>query len=494
MEKFRIINSPGLIQLFRAGRILMYFSLAVVLNACEGILEEKPKSIAVETFYNTLNEAETAVNAIYRPIGLYLQDGEIGVNSVLSEFTFGRGSWAAMNDYAGLNDTWKTRVSERWTSSYLSIRNTNIVIGSLPKSETLSQEQKDRLIGEAKFLRAFVYFQLVRNWGGVPLRTEENILTINVSRSPKKEVYDFIIKDLLTAVASLPDKPRLIGTPSLWAAKTLLADVYLHLGMNSESSQLAKEIIDSGKYSLVPVKETDDFQKLFGADIVTTSEEIFYSRFSHLPGQGNVWPGLMAHPATGFQGRGGVYGVHSLSNCLAYTEWDNLDLRKGQWFPWDIGVGPNALLSKKFIDPNSLGLDRAASPITWYRYADVLLIFAEANAQAGGRPTAEGLDALNQVHRRAYGYDPKTASPADFKLENYNLSSFLDLILRERGYEFELEGKRWLDLKRMGKAAEITLKYKGKQVPEINYLWPIPINEFNFNLALDPVRDQNPGY
>ncbi len=494
MKKYKILNALGFIQHFNASRILLYFSLIVILTACDGILEENPKSIAVETFYNTLNEAETAVNAIYHPIGVDLHNGEIGVNSVLSEFTFGRGSWAAMNDYTGLNDTWKTRVSERWTSCYLSIRNANIVIGSIPKAEALSQEQKDRLVGEAKFLRAFVYFQLVRNWGGVPLRTEDNILTINEARSSERDVYNFIIEDLLAAIASLPDGPRLIGTPSVWAAKTLLSDVYLHLEMNSESSQLAHEVINSGKYSLVPVSETDDFQKLFGADLVTTPEEIFYSRFSHLPGQGNVWPGLMAHPATGFQGQGGVYGVHSLSDCLAYKEWDDLDLRKGQWFPWDIGVGPNALLSKKFIDPNSLGLDRSASPITWYRYADILLIFAEANALANGKPTAESLEALNQVRRRAYGYDPKAGSPVDFKLDDYNLSSFLGLIVKERGYEFELEGKRWLDLKRMGKAEEITLKYKGKQVPAINYLWPIPINEFNFNLALDPVRDQNPGY
>src|SRR5690606_25950177 len=150
------------------------------------------------------------------------------------------------------------------------------------------------------------------------------------------------------------------GTPSVWAAKTLLADVYLHLAKNSESVTLAKEIIGSGKYSLVPVSNTDDFQKLFGADIVTTPEEIFYSRFSHLPGQGNIWPGLMAHPATGLYGQAGVYGVHSQSDCPAYQEWDDRDLRKGQWFPWNIGIGPNTLLSKKFIDPNSLGLDRGA--------------------------------------------------------------------------------------------------------------------------------------
>ncbi|MBV6640647.1 MAG: RagB/SusD family nutrient uptake outer membrane protein [Cyclobacteriaceae bacterium] len=465
-----------------------------LVYSCEDILEESPKSIAVETFYNTLSEAETAVNAIYLPIGENLHNGEIGINSVLSEFTYGRGSWAALNSYTGLNDTWKTRISGRWTSDYLAIRNANIVIGNLPSAPALDQDDKDRLVAEAKFLRAFVYFQLVRNWGGVPIRTEENIFEINLARSSEDEVYDFIIGDLLDAEEALPDEPRLIGTPSVWAAKTLLADVYLHLEMYTEASTKSNEVINSGQFALVPVNSTDDFQNIFGADVVTTNEEIFYSRFSHVSGQGNVWPGLMAHPATGLYGTAGVYGVYSLSSNLAYQAWDDDDFRKGQWFSWDIGVGPNTLLSMKFIDPGTPGLTGGASPVTWYRYADVLLIFSEANARSNNSPTAAAVEAINQVHRRAYGYDPLSASPMDFNAGDYDLSGFLDLIVQERGYEFELEGKRWLDLKRLNKAQDVISTIKGEDVPQLNYLWPIPINEFNFNLGLDPNTDQNPGY
>ena len=68
------------------------------------------------------------------------------------------------------------------------------------------------------------------------------------------------------------------------------------------------------------------------------------------------------------------------------------------------------------------------------------------------------------------------------------------MVLQERGYEFDLEGKRWSDLKRTGKATEIILAVKGKTVAPKNYLWPIPVNEFNFNKAMDPAKDQNPGY
>lgn len=450
--------------------------------------------IAEETFYNTFQEVETAVNAIYTPLRQDPQNGGLGVNSVLGEFTYGRGSWAALNDYQGLNDTWITRISGWWQTMYLSIRNANLVIKNVPAANSLSSADINKFVAEAKFLRAFAYFHLVKNWGGVPLRTETNIMEINVKKSTAAEIYALITSDLIDAESNLPDVPRLIGTPSKWAAKTLLADVYLFQEMYDKASLKAEEVIASNKYALVPVSTTDDFQKIFGPKVVTSSEEIFYLRYSHDTNQGNTWPGLMNHPGTGLYGKSGVYGVYGLSTNLAYKNWDNNDLRKGQWYPFNIGVGANSLLSKKLIDPETPALNGGANSITWYRYADVLMIYAEAAGRLNNGPTPEAMEALNKVHRRAYGYVPATASPVDYNLTDYNLATFLNLVLQERGYEFDLEGKRWSDLKRMGKAEEIILAIKGKTVTQKNYLWPIPVNEFNFNEALDPIKDQNPGY
>lgn len=472
--------------------LCLVFVFTIGVTSCSNLLEEDPKLIAEETFYNTTEEAETAVNAIYSPLKNTSDGGINGINSALGEFTYGRGSWAALNDYTGLNDVWITRVSNMWQPFYLAIRNANLVIQKLPESTSMSESDIRQLVAEARFLRAFAYFQLVKNWGGVPLRTEDNFMEINVPRSSIEEVYALIKSDLLEAEVDLPDEARLIGTPSKWAAKTVLADVYLYNQMYSEAASKAKEVIDSQKYSLVQVKTTDDFQKIFGADIITTSEEIFYSHYDGTI-EGNIWPGLMNHPATGLYGKSGVYGVYGLSTNLAYKNWDSADLRKGMWYSWNIGVGTNSILSKKFIDPNSPGLG-GGNPITWYRYAEILLIYAEAVSHVNNGPTAEAVEALNKVHRRAYGYDPTTNSSVDFNISDYTLSSFIDLIIKERGYEFDLEGKRWPDLKRTGKAAEIILSIKGKTVIEKNYLWPIPVNEYNFNLAIDPTKDQNPGY
>ena len=155
----------------------------------------------------------------------------------------------------------------------------------------------------------------------------------------------------------------------------------------------------------------------------------------------------------------------------------------------------NSLLNKKFIDPLAVSGSGAGNDMPWYRYSDLLLIYAEAASRANNGPTVAAIEALNQVHRRAYGKNPTVASPiVDFVLANYNAATFLDLVIKEYGYEFQHEAKRWLELKRTGKAAEIILVVKGKTIAQKAYLWPVPITEIPFNPALDPVKDQNPGY
>lgn len=478
-------------KLFNYSTICIFMSL-LLFTSCEDGLTEDPKSLAVETFYNTSAEVETAVNAVYSPLRSAYYS--IGINSVHADYALGRGSWAALNDFQGLNSVWTTRVSEVWNYYYQSIRNANIVIEYAPKGNAISQADVDKFVAEAKFLRAFTYFQLVRQWGGVPIRTEVNLTEFDAKKNSVDEVYNLILSDLQEAESKLPDTQEVSGRPSKWAAKTLLADVYLQLNKYTEAGDKAQEVIQSGKYALVAVTSTDDFQNIFGPDVVTNSEEIFYLKFSHETGQGDTWPALMNHPGTKLYGGGGVYGVYSDSQNLIYVNWDNNDLRKGQWYSWNIGLGSTSLLSKKFIDPKSLSLSGAGNPETWYRYADLLLIYAESSYRATNTTSTEAMEALNQVHRRAYGYNPTLPSVVDFKTADYNGSSFLDLIIKERGYEFQLEGKRWLELKRTGKLAETILAIKGKVVTEKDYLWPIPVNELSSNKALDPSKDQNPGY
>jgi len=475
---------------------ILTLTIAALLFGCSDLLEEKPKSLSVENFYNTPDEAEAAVNAIYEPLRQSNCLGSLypAQQEAMPDYGDGRGSYTNISEYAGLDNTNITRTGQIWDLMYQAIRNANLVILNVPNGSQITPEVAAKYVAEAKFLRAFMYFIMVRNWGGVPLRTEANMSEAAIERASVDNVYQLITSDLLEAESGLSDTPAQPGRPTIWAAKTLLADVYLHLEQWDQARDKAGEVVASGKHSLLPVVTDSDFEKIFGPEVVTTPEEIFYLKYSRQQGFALV---MFAHIAAAkYHGAGGYFAHYSDSSANSVQRnWDDSDLRKSyNIYKWDIGLGPNSVLYRKFRDPNATNANGAGNDYPWYRYADLLLIHAEAASRAANGPTTEAVESLNEVHRRAYGYDPKTPSPVDFSIGDYDAQSFLDLVVKERGYETMYEGKRWLDLKRLGIAKEVILAVKGKTVDDKMLLWPIPNSELAYNTALDPVADQNPGY
>lgn len=471
------------------------FLLLPILASCSNdILIEEPKTVAAELFYNTREEVEAAVNASYAPIRSNIYAEQIVILDAHTDWGYGRGSRSDYNDFQGFSSGNINNAGSRWNAFYQSIRNANFVIANAPLGTGITSSEIDLFVAEAKFIRAFNYFNLVRNWGGVPLRTDLNLDEVDVKRSAEAEVYDFILQDLIDAENKLPEEPRNIGRPTTYAVKSLLADVYLTRGMYSEASSKAFEVIQSDKFALVPVTSVEDFQyDLFGPDILTTTEEIFYLKFARQPDLGNWILWVLNHPSTGWFNFGGAYAHYSDSANPFYINWDDNDLRKGLWDQIDFGLGATTLVSKKYVDQQAVGNRDAGNDLPIYRYAEILLIYAEATAREAGAPTADGIEALNKVHRRAYGQEVDSPSSFDFNSEDYNLDSFINLVLDERAYEFVFEGKRWYDLKRTGKAAETILEAKGITIAERHFLWPIPIQEIDFNDAINS-EDQNPGY
>lgn len=475
---------------------ILFLFIICLLIACAKKLEEHPKSIAAEVFYNTPGEVEAGLDAIYIPIrrvstigALYLCQQEI-----YSEYLYGRGSHAPLNDYNGLDNTNITRINSMWTDFYESIRDANIVIEKAPLGKSLTADDLKKYMGEARFLRGLCYFYLVRNWGGVPLRTENNMDSINLARATANDVYNYLLADLEWAEQNLPDNPRLVGAPSKWAAKSVLTDVYMTLHQYDKARDKALEVINSAKYSLVKVNVADDFDKLFGPDISTSTEEIFYLKYARTPsGQGFPYPIYAHYPNSGYYPPGGFYTFYSDSEQNSFVKnWDKNDLRYAfNWYSQTFGLGATTILLKKFSDKAAVTAGGNDYPM--YRYADILLFYAEAVAQAAGAPSADALEKLNMVHRRAYGKDPLTANAAvDFQLTGQQ--AFIDAVVQERGYENCGEGKRWLDLKRLGIAQQVIAAVKGKTVTERHLLWPIPTVEYNYNTAINPTTDQNPGY
>jgi hypothetical protein len=381
---------------------------------------------------------------------------------------------------------------------YLGIRNANLVIQNAPNGSAISKADIARYVAEAKFLRAYNYFWLVRNWGGVPIRTEATLNEPNLKRNTVEEVYNLIVADLKEAEAILPDKPAQIGRATKWAAKAALAEVYFTRNQYAEARDKADEIIQSKQFSLVPVTAAADFEKIFGPTVINTPEEIWYLKETRQSGQGMYLAMFAHHPGSKLHGAGGFYAHYSDSQTnLFYKNWDNGDLRKSAfWYAWNIGLGANSVLCKKFSDPLAPTGTGAGNDFPIYRYADVLLLYAEAASRAGNGPTVAAVEALNQVHRRAYGKSATTASTVDFKLTDFTATTFNDQVIKERGYETQYEAKRWLDLKRLG-IPELKRRIKeatGKEVADKHLFWPIPNGELNFNTALDAAKDQNPGY
>jgi hypothetical protein len=475
---------------------LLILLLVLTFVSCQDMLVEKPKSIAVETFYNTPKEVESALAAIYAPLRASVYNYMyIALVECFTDYQYGRGSWAVNSNFEGLNATNITRSENIWVDLYRSIRNANLVIMNSPNGSKLTATDITKYVAEAKYMRAFSYFLLVKNWGGVPIRTEKNFTEIEVARNTEAEVYTLILSDLLEAETTLPDAAPLPGKPSKWVAKTLLADVYFYRGMNAEAATKAGEVIASNKFSLVPVTVLNDYYKLFGNDVVSSTEEIFYIKYSH--DNGTEYTMMLHHPLSKYCGGGGYYGIYTdkvLNNV--FKNWDLTDLRRQLWYNWDIGLGANTFLTLKFIDPTAPKANMNANDIPVFRYADVLLMSAEAEVRSTNTVSAGAMEKLNMVHRRAYGLPPLVASVKDFKIAGYTKDTFLDLVIKERGYETACEGKRWNDLKRLGKAKcrEIIKAGVGKDIVDKHFLLPIPVAELTYNTKINPSTDQNPGY
>src|SRR5690606_30247160 len=127
----------------------------------------------------------------------------------------------------------------------------------------------------------------------------------------------------------LPPAPAEPGRPTQWAAKTLLADVYLQLGDYGMAKSKSQEVIDAAEFQLVKTASVDDIrQKIFGAALITSTEEIFAFKFARQTGQGNGLPWIMNHPSTGLYNFGGAYAHYGDATNPFHREWSDGDLRK----------------------------------------------------------------------------------------------------------------------------------------------------------------------
>lgn len=480
---------------------ILYILMPVLLLSCENMLDEVPKNfVSRSNYYQNEAEAQGAINGAYAAIG----PDFFGITYYLlielhGDFLNGRGSQVPISLVDRVLDQQNIgRANTAWASIYTAINRANAVLDNIPGIANMNEEVKTRIVAEAHFLRALCYFELVRGWGAVPLRTVESkdLSELGMARASEEEVYSLIVSDLQVAEQGLPlSVGTEKGKASVWAAKMLLAHVYLTTGEYAAAAEKADDVITSGNFSLVEVQSSDDFYDIFAAE--TSPEEIMSVK--HSPNRLSDLP-LYLHMAGNRPynyATSGFFAWLPDRNSFLGVSWDDNDLRKnfnlytqyqnssGQWV-----MLPNTapVLFKKYITTSD-ALRIHAAPI--YRYAEALLFYAEAAARAEGAPSALALERLNMVKRRAYGYDPEVASPVDYPA-GMSADAFVDAVLQERSYEFMLERRRFFDLKRTGNVKE-AFAAVGKTFVDERMLFPIPESEINNNPSLSQA-DQNPGY
>jgi len=480
--------------------ILFILAFSIFFTACSKFLDEVPVDrLATENFYKNADDARSAVNAIYQPFRAGIFRGPYFLQvEIMADYAEGRGSTSIIGEYKGLDVVNITRVASIWDGLYRAVRNANIAIENIPGVPAMGEADKNALLAEARFLRALAYYHLVRHWGRVPLYLSTQ--TASSPRKPEEEVYNAIYDDLKYAEANLPPKGAQYGRPGVGAAKSLMAEVYLTQGKWELARDKADEVITSGAFSLVNIAKADDWNNVFGPTVNGTPEEVFYIKFNQLDGW--EWPHNLLWSETTFSPFGN-YVIYSTLDNKFLNAWDPQDLRK----QWDIfteyinrktGVleqlpAPTPVLFSKWRDPAAPTLTGHGNDYPLLRYADVLLIYAEAAVMAEGTPSAKALEQLNKIHRRAYGHPWNAPSAADYPATGWSKESFRDAVLQERAYELFMEGKRWLDLKRSGKVKTVIKANKGKDVQDVHMYWPIPQQEIDTNPDISQA-DQNTGY
>jgi len=474
---------------------------ALLSGGCTGFLDEEASSVMVEgSFYKTEADAEAAIVSTYDGLndtwniywrGLYLlaelpsdnAEAGQGVSNAnifaLDDFTFG-----SVND----------RINAFYVSTYGAIKEANVALDRIP-TIAFDEGRKNRMLAEARFVRALMYHNLVRLFGEVPLVVQpvKSLAEVDAGKATVQDIYDQIIADAVFAETHLNETNEAAhrGRATKASAKALLADVYLTQKEYAKAAEKAKEIIDSPNHALFA-----DYFDLFKPENRFNSEFLFAVQYKGLTGTSNGFEFALYLPRTTIPlpGGGTVSGNSAdVPTQEFYDSYKAGDLRRDRTFftAYDAGAGQATFRPHwyKYFDPSAIrNLGQGTLNYAVFRYAEMLLVYAEAANEINNGPTAEAYEALNKVRRRAYG-KPIATPDAGVDLSGLSKQDFAEAVLDERRWEFGFENKRWFDLVRTGTMVT-TLQAKNKNPAEHHALLPIPQRELDVN----PNLTQNNGY
>lgn len=464
--------------------IILIFSL--FLSSCgEKFLDLDPVSqITTGSFYKTAEDIDLAVNAAYDALQTTGQYGQNFVyfmevssdNSEQNSITTSGGTYGDF-DLFRLFPT-NPVLDQTWKDCYAGIQRCNIVLNRIDKVE-IDQSIKPVREGEVKFIRALTYFNMVRIWGDIPLvitETENPFDAYGHIRNVSEVIYQQIITDLTEAIIGLPVSytGKDIGRATKGAAQTVLGKVYLTQKKYSEATTILNQIIAGGNYQLL-----GNYADIFKVANKNNNESIFEVQFRKGgTGEGSSYANLFATSTTQVGGIGAVWGdnIPTIGMMNAYPVGDK---RK------DASVGDR--YNKKFMDTPFQDKD-ADNNFPALRYADVLLMYAEALNEQGYQASGNAFKFMNQVRTRAGLAAYTSANLPD-------QASFRLAIENERKLELAFENHRWFDLVRTGRAPDVmkgaTYQTIKIEVDAHHLLFPIPQSQIDASAGK---ITQNPGY
>ena len=505
-------------------KLSLILSVGLILGGCVDLEEEPIGLLAPEAFFKSASDVETAVLGSYAHIA---NEQFYGRKLVLSLQLRGDmcdigdrntpGRRQQVNDFN--MDANNGMITAFWPRAYKIIGAANAAIqGGAAVGEPAARI--DQLTAEARFLRAFAYYHLVRIFGDIPyidFFIDDPTAIQDVSKTPAGKVYENIIADLEFAKQHLPDgHPNNIRTrPTKGTAAAYLASVHLTLENWQEAYDEAKWVIDNRAnfgYELMA-----DFADLYDAGLADgLAEHLFAVDFlGNITGgdnQNTDWMG----PITGIRtvslpttGSGWSVSVPSLK---VYQTWDARDYRRevslidtayldGEMVGYEQFApnhgSPRPHIGKFWRNAGNHRGDGGISDNNYvaFRYAEVLLIAAEALNEISG-PTAEAMGYVNEIRARARNWDGRMTNFPEDVQTGLSQEEFRDLVLEERRLELAFEFKRWYDIKRRQLGDEV-FKGPNSLEPHDNfdaardYLFPLPQDELDRNSNLAP---QNPGY
>ncbi len=462
--------------------ILPLLSSTLLFSACEDKLFQEPQTSKVlNNFLRNETEAEEYVNAVYANLqsnglyGLYLPAfGEIQSDNTYDEVPANdNGIYGQLDQFTTIPSN--SIVTDVWTQSYRTIQKANVVLNRVSRISYATDATKQARIGEMKFIRALLYFNLVRLYGDVPLVTQETTdpnAYFGQGRTASSQVYDQIKKDLTDAITVLPATTSQPGRAVKTAAQTLLAKVHLTLKNYADAQTLLQAVVSSGQHTLM-----SNPADVFSISNENNKEIIFAVQFASGV-NGNTEGSTLFQQ---FSPSGTVSGAkgHNLPTKSLYALFASADKRKGTYLTATSSGTP---WTRKLTQPTTVITD-GGSDVVVLRYADVLLMLAEVQNELGDASGAA--TNLNLIRTRA-GLVNTTATTQSA------LRSAIDL---ERRFELVGEGHRWFDLVRSGNAVSVMNDWFNANnilvtITSNNLLMPIPQSQIN----TDPSINQNPGY